>query len=177
MIQVYDDFLDQQAFQFINYHMMGQEFPWRHGTVMNPEVDDMLCDEIDNIQFCNWIYRDFEPKGQEFSIVQPIISDPRLQMCSIHRIKANLTLRTPEIIKHGFHRDGTGAFMVAIYYVNSNDGYTQFQDGTKVESIENRLVVFDSSISHTGSTCTNAKVRCVINFNYHSENYGHTEGS
>ena len=124
-------------------------------------------DEIDNIQFCNWIYRDYEPKGPEFGIVQPIISHPDLKVCSIHRIKANLNLRTPKIIKHGFHRDGTGSFMVAIYYVNTNDGYTEFEDGTQVESIENRLLVFDSSLKHTGTTCTNAKVRCVINFNYH----------
>ena len=67
--------------------------------------------------------------------------------------------------------------MVAIYYVNSNDGYTEFEDGTRIETIENRLLVFDSSLWHTGSTCTNAKVRCVINFNYFPEDYGHTKGS
>ena len=166
-MKVYDDFLSPKDFNFVQSTMLGSQFPWKQGTVMNPKVDDMLCDEIDNIQFCNWIYRDYEPKGPEFGIVQPIISHPELKVCSIHRIKANLNLRTSKIIKHGFHRDGTGSFMVAIYYVNTNDGYTEFEDGTQVESIENRLLVFDSSLKHTGTTCTNAKVRCVINFNYH----------
>ena len=58
--------------------------------------------------------------------------------------------------------------MVAIYYVNSNDGYTEFRDGTKVESIANRLAIFPSTMEHTGSTCTNTKFRCVINFNFYS---------
>tara|TARA_B100001094_G_C17659861_1_gene543675 strand:- start:44 stop:562 length:519 start_codon:yes stop_codon:yes gene_type:complete len=171
-MKVYDDFLSPKDFRFVQLNMLGTQFPWSQGTVMNPEVDELLCDEIDNIQFSNWMYRDFEPKGPEFAIAQPIISDPRLEICSIHRIKANLTLRTSEVVQHGFHRDGTGSFMVAIYYVNSNDGYTEFEDGSRIETIENRLLVFDSSLWHTGSTCTNAKVRCVINFNYFPEKYG-----
>ena len=39
-----------------------------------------------------------------------------------------------------------------IFYVNTCNGYTLFSDGTKVESIENRFVEFDSSIEHTGVT-------------------------
>ena len=176
-IKVYDNFLDEKPFKWVQGSMLGCEINWRCGTVMNPPVDEMLCDEIENIQFCNWIYHNFRPQGPEYELVQPIISHPKLKICSLHRIKANLTMRTSKIVKHGFHTDGTGNYMVAIYYVNTNDGYTEFEDGTKIESIENRLLVFDSSLRHTGTTCTDAKVRCVINFNYHPENYGHTEGS
>ena len=85
------------------------------------------------------------------------------------RVKANMNMRTPEIIEHGFHTDGTSSCTAAIYYVNTNDGYTAFEDGTKVESIANRLVVFNTQTKHTGTTCTNAKFRCVINFNYYEE--------
>ena len=54
----------------------------------------------------------------------------------------------------------------AIYYVNSNDGYTLFEDGTKVESVGNRLVRFPTNIKHTGTTCTDANRRVLINFNW-----------
>ena len=54
----------------------------------------------------------------------------------------------------------------AILYVNSNNGYTLFEDGTKVESVENRIVLFDSNLRHTGTTCTEEKVRIVVNFNF-----------
>ena len=36
----------------------------------------------------------------------------------------------------------------------------------KIESIENRLVVFDSKTMHSGSTTNDSKARFVINLNY-----------
>ena len=54
----------------------------------------------------------------------------------------------------------------SILYLNTNDGYTQFENGTKIESIENRLITFPLSYRHTGTTCTNQPFRAVINFNY-----------
>ena len=57
-------------------------------------------------------------------------------------------------------------YKVSIFYVNSNDGYTEFEDGTRIESVENRLVTFPANMLHTGTTCTNKPFRIVINFNY-----------
>jgi len=186
MIKVYDDFLSKKDFEFVKDNMLGHQFPWHIGTVANPKKTSLLCDELDNIQFCESIYKDCAPQGPEFAIVKPIISSSILRIAAIRRIKANITLRTPKIVMHGWHtdgmRDGEQPFVVAIYYVNSNDGYTQFRDGTQVESIANRLAIFPSTMEHTGTTCTNTKFRCVINFNFYSGHpletlYGHTEGS
>ena len=47
-----------------------------------------------------------------------------------------------------------------------NDGYTRFEDGTKIESVANRVAVFESNLKHCGTTCTNTKSRVVINLNY-----------
>ena len=38
--------------------------------------------------------------------------------------------------------------------------------GKKIKSEENKYVEFDSSLKHTGTTCTDQKRRVVINFNY-----------
>ena len=38
--------------------------------------------------------------------------------------------------------------------------------GTKVESIANRMITFPSNMKHTGTSCTDEKIRVVINFNY-----------
>jgi len=173
MIKVYDDILDTQEFNFVQEHMLGSQFPWHYGDVLNEHSEAVYkpsCDLLYNAQFCHWFYKDYEPKGPEFVIVRPIIS--KLNTDSLVRIKANITMKTDTIIKHGFHRDGLADCNAAIYYVNTNDGYTEFEDGTKVESVENRLVVFNSQMMHTGTTCTNSKVRCVINFNYYPQNYG-----
>jgi hypothetical protein len=50
--------------------------------------------------------------------------------------------------------------------LNTCDGFTSLDDGTKIESIENRLLLFDSNKPHASSTCTNAKARFNMNFNY-----------
>ena len=54
---------------------------------------------------------------------------------------------------------------------NSNKGQNvvKFENGEKIESVENRLVIFDSTIKHTGTTSTDTKFRSVINFNYYAE--------
>ena len=47
-----------------------------------------------------------------------------------------------------------------------NNGYSEFEDGTKVESVANRMVTFPANVKHTGTSCTDEKTRVVINFNY-----------
>jgi hypothetical protein len=54
----------------------------------------------------------------------------------------------------------------AIYYVNSNNGYTKFKSGEEIKSLENRLIVFKCNLLHSGTTCTDEKRRVVINFNF-----------
>ena len=167
MIEIYDDFLPINEFRYLEEFIFGPNFPWHFGVVLG-EGPDRLCDELDDVQFGNMLYTEFSPQGREFHIVEPIIKSPKLRITSLFRVKANINPRTQEIIKHGFHIDLPFNQTTAIYYVNSNNGYTEFEDGTKVESVANRLVKFNSNIRHTGTTCTDSKIRCVINFNYTS---------
>ena len=71
----------------------------------------------------------------------------------------------------------------AAFYINTNNGYTKFRrewgdwavvngypedpDHERiVESRSNRMVIFDSNLEHSGYTCTDEKVRVLVNFNY-----------
>ena len=54
----------------------------------------------------------------------------------------------------------------AIFYCNTNNGYTEFKDGDKIVSEANSMVIFPSYMEHTGSTCSNARSRVNININY-----------
>ena len=84
----------------------------------------------------------------------------------LYRVKANLTPRTAEHRFTGYHLDGFDCPHTAIYYINSNNGWTDFKNGDKVESVANRVVIFDSNLEHQAVSCTDEKVRVVINFNY-----------
>jgi len=56
--------------------------------------------------------------------------------------------------------------MTAVYYINTNNGYTKLIDETIITSEENKLLTFDSNTKHTGTTCTDENVRIVLNINY-----------
>ena len=68
----------------------------------------------------------------------------------------------------GDESGGVGFFNGEIWsYLNTNDGYTVFEDGTQIESVKNRILIFKTSLKHTGTNCTDQKRRVLINFNYY----------
>ena len=67
----------------------------------------------------------------------------------------------------GYHTDNKESHIAAIYALNTCDGYTKFKDGTKVDSIANRLYFFEGGIDHASTTTTNVPARFNINFNFH----------
>ena len=56
--------------------------------------------------------------------------------------------------------------MTGIFYLNSNNGSTVFKSGEEVQSQANRLVLFDSQLEHSGTSCTDERRRVVLNINY-----------
>jgi len=163
-IQHYDNFLDEGNFKALQDFFLGPEVFWSWcENVVFPEPPD--CNPLDNYQFYHMLFDDGKPKSESLMVIFPILD--KLNSGRLIRVKANCNPRRTEHIQQGFHIDQTVECTTAIYYVNTNNGYTQFEDGTKVKSVENRLVVFPSHIRHTGTTCTDQKRRVVINLNYY----------
>ena len=50
--------------------------------------------------------------------------------------------------------------------MNTCDGYTKLKDGTKIDSVANRVLLFDPSKEHCSTTTTNVPARFNININY-----------
>tara|TARA_R100000951_G_C2591803_1_gene165281 strand:- start:16 stop:534 length:519 start_codon:yes stop_codon:yes gene_type:complete len=88
------------------------------------------------------------------------------EMKALIRVKANLFPSTSKLVEHDFHIDFPFKHKGALFSVNTCDGYTKLDDGTKIESIENRLLLFDASKNHASTTCTNTHARVNMNFNY-----------
>ena len=59
-----------------------------------------------------------------------------------------------------FVNEGT-KIKTGIFYLNTNDGYTKFKDGTIIKSEQNKYIEFDSELEHTRSTCTDSRYRIV----------------
>jgi len=161
-MQVIDNFLPEEQFTQIHNTLLSADFPWYYANSV--VSSDLLCREQYNFQFGHSFYRDYGFQSEFAKLLIPIIE--KLKPVAITRIKGILLPRTDEIVEHGYHVDNHNNTKVAIYYVNTNNGYTKFSEGSKVDSISNRIVIFDSHEYHTGATCTDEKVRVAINFNY-----------
>ena len=161
---IQDDFLPEEQFQAIATSIVYNErFPWFYcGTIADGQ-------ETSDFQFTHSVY------SHQEGTVSPGLEALRsildiLDPLALIRIKINGIVKQDKIIEHTLHRDGgritNPEWTTAIFYLNTNNGYTLFEDGTKVESVANRLVTFPSNILHTGTSCTDENMRICVNFNY-----------
>lgn len=164
-IKIIDNFLDHTSFLEINNTLMSNGFPWFWNESIVSD-DEKSFNDFQNYQLTHIFYTDNQATSEYYNILTPILN--KLGCRGINRIKANLTsFKGDSLIESDFHTDNDWTFFTSIYYLNTNNGYTIFEDGTKVESVANRAVTFKTSLSHTGTNCTNQKRRVLINFNYY----------
>jgi hypothetical protein len=161
-IVIQDNFLLEKDFKDIQDKMMSPYFPWFFNDYVVFEKEEHLKD---NFQFTHTFVLDNKKRSNLFDLITPIIN--KITPNNLLRVKANLGTRNEKHIEHDFHTDfDEPDFTTAIFYINSNNGYTKFKDGEKVESVANRFVTFHGSKLHTGASQTDTKSRIVINFNY-----------
>mgnify|MGYP003151645742 FL=1 len=164
-MKIIDSFLPEDYFKLSQSLIMDYGFPWQWNDFA---VKDIITDDVHDFQFVHPFYNPLSGVVTNYPRWKDIIKPyaDYLNPVSLIRIKANLNVAKSTHIKREFHTDFKINCTTAIAYMNDNDGFTLFEDGTKVESKENRVVVFDSNLKHTGIPCTNQKRRVVINFNF-----------
>ena len=157
--KIIDNFLPQDYLVHLQRMMLDHNFPWLY----NAEVAN--SGELqDHFYFTHNLFQDFQPTSSIFEEFVPFFK--QLEMNALVRSRALLYTNQGRQIVHEKHTDFRFPHKTAVFYVNTNNGYTEFEDGTKVESVENRIVFFDGSIPHNSSTCTDQKIRVVISVNY-----------
>lgn len=154
--KIVDNFLDKDYFKSLVDLYTGNNFPWFYQTKINDYDKDFY--------FTHNLYINDNHASPNFASVVNIIA--KLKVKSLIRIKANMYVGGSKIIKHAPHIDYPFSHNGAIYYINTNNGKTILEDGTKIDSVANRLLFFDSSKKHSSTNCTDQKVRLNINFNY-----------
>ena len=166
MIDIVDNYLPEREFFKLFNAMKEFSFDWHLSHIVSKDSNENL---IGNMQLCHLFYRMHEQNTHSFPLLIPILT--KINPVAMIRIKANLSLSTKKVEEGGMHidvedEDTPDCVRTSILYMNTNDGYTLFEDGTKVESVMNRLVTFPHTMKHAGTTCTNSPFRMVINFNY-----------
>ena len=157
-LEVVDNFLSDDQFSIIESAFTNIKFPW----CFAPQIID--CERE---QFVHELWNPIEGNVSEHNkLMIPFIN--LLKPAAILRCKANLQPRYDRIIEDPLHMDFDNiSASTSIFYVNTCNGYTHFEDGTKVHSVANRLITFPTQTKHGGACCTDTVGRIVINFNYH----------
>ena len=158
MIEIIDNFLPEEEFQSIQSLMLGSQFYWFYQKGRTADDDGLYL----------MLHMFYQPEVGENSDYLPMWNTfmNKVEAKKCMRIKANLTFKTPTIETGPFHTDYED-MKTATFYINTNNGYTEFESGVRVSSVANRVCIFDSNLEHRGTTHTEGgHQRVVVNFNY-----------
>ena len=157
-----DNFLDQETFYKILQVILETKFPWNFVNGKS-EIND------GDFQFTHLFVDDGgKIVSPYYKIILPILK--KINPKSTYRVKANLTTKKETNNKSLMHTDTTlENIKTAVFYCNDNNGGTLFQNGKKVSSKANRIVIFDGHQKHCGVDCTDENIRVVINFNFYEK--------
>jgi hypothetical protein len=158
--KVVDNFLPKQEFLELKNIMLSYNFPWYYNSDINifhENKKDLTC------QFSHIFFRDAVPSTY-FILLKPILE--KIECKALLRIKGNLYPRTDKIEIHKKHLDYDFIHKGALFYINTNNGKTILNDKTEIDSVENRMLFFESYKHHQSTSTNDQKARVNINFNY-----------
>ena len=161
-MKIIDNFLPDQEFLDLQNTLMGSNMTWFYC----PSIlqNDKGQENLEKFQFTHMFYVSGKKVSPFFPIIENLLKKINYQ--EMFRIKVNLGTLMQKQIMTGFHSDTPFPCKTAIFYINSNNGYTLFENGEKIDSVANRFIEFDSELKHCGVTQTDTQVRCLINLNY-----------
>tara|TARA_Y100000401_G_scaffold37371_1_gene27997 strand:- start:702 stop:1232 length:531 start_codon:yes stop_codon:yes gene_type:complete len=171
-IEVIHNALPEDQYEFVKE--VFEDKHCQHGTcwIQNfgiAERDTEHCN-LDHYMFCHTGYVEGYQPTPAFTKVEPYITR-LLNVRRYLRFKANFYPRTKTIDKHPWHCDEfrkvTGLDVkTALLSLNTCNGYTAFEDGTKVPSTDNTLILNPTDVRHMGTSTSNANYRINLNINY-----------
>ena len=178
-ITVVDNFLPDYLFTKLSKYLLSNRIFWVYGKQKVYKEDD----DLENYQMVHSFQNAIDAQ-QSNDLPKLKFFMNKLNIQGLCRINANLEgYRGKQQYPSGFHVDLEKEFIptitnegfvhksinemtTGIYYVNTCNGYTEFEDGTIVNSVGNRFVSFPANTKHRGVSQTDTKARVVINFNY-----------
>jgi hypothetical protein len=158
--KVVDNFLPKVDFDKLRTVIYDLHFPWFYQEIVEGvEGQGNYC------YFTHLLLNDGFQNSERLADVLNILK-PHFEWKMIGRIKCNLYPGTDKLIEHKDHVDAAWSHNGILLSMNTCDGVTVLEDGTKINSVENRALFFDPGKPHHSTNTTNAKARINININY-----------
>ena len=156
--KIIDNYLPEEDFIILKDEIYSLNFPWYH----NSEITN-VNETIDNLYYqIHILYDENKPNSNFYDVIMKYFNF----FNSLYRAKVNLYPNQGKFIEHPMHFDFNFNHKGALFSLNTCDGYTKLEDGTKIESVANRMLFFDSSKPHCSTNTLSTDRRVNINFNY-----------
>ena len=157
--EVVDNFLDLDVFNKLKTTVMNNNFSWFYQDAVTG-----IDDKESTYYFTHLFYDNFSQNSTWYDDIRPVVH--KINPKRLIRAKANFYPNLGKYVENEPHVDYKFENKAAVFYLNTNNGYTILEDGTKIESVENRMLFFNGNELHTSTHCTDAKYRVNINFNW-----------
>ena len=158
--EIIDNFLSEKSYKKIEETISNNYFPW----FLQNKINNFQKDNVFNYYFSHTFFDNEKINSDAFNIWEELLS--KIKFKNLIRVKANLYPRTETILEHEKHLDYTENGITSLYYINTNNGFTNLNDEIKVSSVSNRFLKFSNNTLHNSSTCTNQKYRLTVVINY-----------
>tara|TARA_R100000482_G_scaffold99124_1_gene42863 strand:- start:107 stop:595 length:489 start_codon:yes stop_codon:yes gene_type:complete len=157
MFDIFTNFLEQKTLQNIKKEI--KEIHWFFNNVTGNENDKS------NFYFSHTLFQNNKVSSDRYfnTILMPILG--KLNFKYLHRAKLNLYTKQNKQIKTSYHTDWNKEHTVALFSLNTNNGYTEFENGKKIKSEENNLVIFPGYLKHRSINQTDENTRINLNIN------------
>jgi len=157
--RIVDNFLSEEDFKAISDVLLDADFPWYTSNGGVGYVED-----TSDKYFIHSLYINYRQNSANFNLIAPILE--KINAKALIRAKANLYTRNSNLIRHGQHIDFEFEHKGFMFYLNTNDGFTELEDGTRIQSVANRGLFFEAHKPHNSTNCTDALCRVNISINY-----------
>ena len=167
--EIIDNFLDNETFYWFKKQIESIDFYWCFTDYINDyNIKDTFAFADIKVQSFEFV------KNPNFNYVDFIMKELKKRNLSntfeVTRAKANLFFKNNTQIKYGYHydiNDSNREYETIIYYVNNNNGGTEFEDGTFIKQKENRALIIYGKQLHQSVGQTDELRRINININYY----------
>lgn len=162
MISVIDNYLDKNNFEMLQAVFTSPSIAWYYNTYSPNKYKKR---DKGNFYFNHTFFMKNEITSPNFHTLKSLLD--KLDVKAIVSIKLNLYPQTSKVMEHNLQKDYNFTLKSALFYINTCDGYTYFKNmNKKVNSIANRIVLFDSSKEYYNTTTTDQNGRFILNINY-----------
>ena len=159
-IKEFNNFLPNDDIKKLEELFFSKNFYWKYSP------DNAKKDS--ESYFYHYFYYANTPSSEFYANLLPLLTS--LKPLSLLGIRANMYINKYKKCYGAWHNDDWGNeklnHTTSIFYVNDNNGETEFENGKTIKSERNKLIVFPAKLKHRAVSQTDQDRKILINLNY-----------